>query len=382
MRSLIRFAAVVALTMTVPAAWTQTSSSLTMPSVRWTALGGRHVAVADDYYSIFTNPAGFVEEDAVVSFSRISLDVAGPMFDIAAMIAGGGDPIAEITNLLDDRQRLYARFDLVGPLSIGYVGDGLGLGLFVRETATLNVTSITNASFKVAFDALVVGGYAHRFDLGGGQLLDAGFMPKGFVRNSFAQGGTITAVMGEVANVMSDGVYEVATGIGLDAGARWSWDAIGLGAGLVVRDLLTPVMTSTYTSYSDFASDPSAARVGDMEAALAPPDLSIGVKYQPSWGFLRALDTNLVLMLDYEDAFSSFRTLARNPILNVGAGAELRLLEILSFRVGLKDALPTVGFGADLSLFTMGFSMYGEELGLEPGSRPVFNMILSLEFEY
>ncbi len=367
--------------LTVPPAAAE-PSAVDIPSARWSALGGRHVAVADDFQSIFTNPAGFATDTPVLSATRMSLDVAGPMFDFAALVTNGGDPASDITGLLDDEGRLYARFDLAGPISLGYVGGGLGLGVFVRETAEMNVTSIAAASFAIDFDILVVGGYAHRFDFDNGHVLDAGFMPKGFIKNEFRTAGTLTEVMAKVGDVMADGTYTVATGVGLDAGVRWNWTTYGLGAGFVARDLLTVVMESAYTSFSDFGSNPSASRVGDMKTALALPNLCVGVQYRPTWGFLALVDTDLRLMLDYEDALSFVRPAGRNALLNLGLGAEFTLLEILSFRAGIKDALPSAGFGADLTLFTVGLSMYGEELGLEPGDRPVFNMILAFEFEY
>ena len=357
-------------------------NSPNMLSARWTGLGGRHVAVADDFYSIFTNPAGFANPKGSLSITQLSMNVAGPVLDIASMVTAGTFSIENIPNLLDERQRLYTRMNFIGPVSIGYTGGGLGLGLVIEEKATLNVTSLSNASFAVDLNALVIGGYAHRFDFDNGHYLDMGFMPKGFIQNNFSENGTLTYIIDNFLDIMTSGEYKVSTGIGVDAGLRWFWENTGLGAGLVIKDLLTPVMTAKYTNYPEFSSNPSGSLIGDVKTKLIPMNLSIGIMYKPVWNFLRMIDTDILFMLDYVDALSSFRVLDRNPILNVGLGAELSLLEILSFRAGIKDALPALGFGVDLTIFSLGVSMYGEELGLEPGTRPVFNMIIALEFVY
>ena len=67
-------------------------------------------------------------------------------------------------------------------------------------------------------------------------------------------------------------------------------------------------------------------------------------------------------------------------MLHAGLGFELVLLEILFVRGGFFHGLFSAGLGLDLTVFNINVSMFGRELSTEPGLRPVYNLILSLEF--
>ena len=72
----------------------------------------------------------------------------------------------------------------------------------------------------------------------------------------------------------------------------------------------------------------------------------------------------------------------RHPLLNIGLGVEVTVLNALTLRAGIADALPALGFGLDLSFMTLDFAVYGRELGLDPGMQPVYAMSLGLLFRY
>jgi hypothetical protein len=89
-------------------------------------------------------------------------------------------------------------------------------------------------------------------------------------------------------------------------------------------------------------------------------------------------------MLDYDDIFDFLLhpNSSRHPILHIGAGIEVELLEILSIRMGMYEGLFTAGVGLDLKIFTLNAAMFGTELSSEPGMRPVYNILIGLEFRY
>ena len=93
------------------------------------------------------------------------------------------------------------------------------------------------------------------------------------------------------------------------------------------------------------------------------------------------IDT-LVVALDYKDILDLFAIVPRNAILNVGLGVEARVLDIVTLRAGIADALPSAGMGLNLSAFTMNISAYGAELGLDPGNRPYYNLLIDFDFKY
>jgi hypothetical protein len=66
----------------------------------------------------------------------------------------------------------------------------------------------------------------------------------------------------------------------------------------------------------------------------------------------------------------------------VSLGAELVLLNVLSLRLGISDALPAAGFGLNLSFMRLDCSIHGKELGLDPGIQPVYALDIGLLFRY
>jgi hypothetical protein len=48
----------------------------------------------------------------------------------------------------------------------------------------------------------------------------------------------------------------------------------------------------------------------------------------------------------------------------------------------MYEGLFTAGVGLDLKIFTLNAAMFGTELSSEPGMRPVYNILIGLEFRY
>jgi len=362
------------------AASAQAVEPFSLPSARMAALGGPHAASVSGVDAIFENPAGFVTDDAEFSAASLVLNPSGPFFDIVGMMVSGGDPLADLTTLFDDNGRLYMQTDVLGPLAFGYVGKGLGFGLFNRTVMTLNAASLMSVQYSVSEEFLLAGGYAYRFSFGERQTLDVGMMPKGFIRAAIADTKSLSEVVDLASNPgdLLASPFMMTSGIGFDVGAIWTLDD-SLSFGLVARDAYSPAMVTSYADYGTFTSSPGS---GSSSYAVVPADLSIGLAYSPRFQLLDRLGADLLVLFDYVDILDLFAVIPRNPILNVRVGFEATLLDILSLRAGIKDALPTAGFGIDLDAFTFSLAMYGEELGLDPGSRPVFNLLVALDFKY
>lgn len=362
----------------------QTVAPFVLPSARMAALGGAHAASYSGVDAIFENPAGFVSERSELGVSALVFDLAGPIFDIAGMVAGGADPLAGLSGLFDSSGRLYVSLDALGPLAFSYVGKGLGYGLFNRSVATINAASLLSVTYAVSEEFLLAGGYAYRFDLGARQVLDIGIMPKGFVRASVGETVSLDGVMALVsdpASLTTGSEFTMVSGVGFDVGVRWSYDDT-VSVGFVARDAYSPAMVTTYTSFDGFVSDPQAAMVGESAYAVVDPNLAFGVEYVFPFEFLDRIGAEVSVLADYVDILDLLSTLPRNPILNVSLGVELRLLDILFLRGGISEALPAAGFGIDLSAFSFSLAMFGTELGIEPGARPAFNLLVALDFRY
>jgi hypothetical protein len=319
------------------------------------------------------------------------MKLTGPVFALTdatlGALGGGADPmsalLANLPSLLDDSNRLYIALDLGGPLSFGFVGKGLGFGMFNRSYATVNVSSLLYSSFSVREEILLAGGYAYRFELPGKNAIDAGIMPKGFLRGEVSWTGTmldLATSLSDMQAFMGTMPFTVTTGIGFDLGLRWSYDDL-LAVGIACRDAYSPVSVSSYTNLNGFLGDSKASFVSKAPG-LMPADLSVGFLYAPSFELLTRLGTDISFMVDYGDIFDLFAPIPRNPVLNLGIGTEFTMLEILTLRAGIKDALPAIGVTIDLAFMDVSFAMFGRELGLDPGMRPVYNLLLSLDFVY
>ncbi|MBN1241603.1 MAG: hypothetical protein JXA15_02725 [Spirochaetales bacterium] len=381
--------AVAALLAALPAATlgAEELAPFTLPSLRSTATGGPHVTPADDFFAIFENPAGFAGQEGELSAALLNLHLAGPVFDMLGLGIGlfqgaSFDLSTALSSMLDDDGRLYAVLDLGGPVGFGWVGQGLGFGVFDRTSLVLNVAGVSAASAALTQEFLLSGGYAFRLPLGGTHTLDLGLQLKGFLRGSVDVSGSLSAVaavLGDPATLLGAHPVMLASGVGIDAGLIYSWNAAGLAFGLAARDAWSPARVAEYVSLDDFMG--GAAPAG-TSVALVEPDLSVDLVWDPRLAFLERLDLAPRLVLGYKDLLDLFAAIPRNPILQIGAGFELVILDILSLRAGIADALPNLGLAVDLSVFRFGLSVYGTELGLDPGVRTLYNILMSFEFRY
>ena len=375
----------VAALLTVPPTFAEAADSVAPFAVSFgdvEAMGGPHAALAGGFSSLLSNPASLAAAKPELMAARLALKASGPIFDIANIMVSGGDVMTEMVDFLSANDyKLYTGVDIVGPLSFGYVGEGLGFGLFNATHASLNAASITSITAEMREDLLLVGGYAYRVDLGKGHVLDLGLLAKGFVR------GEVSATKGvfEIESLLDPASllgqpFVLTTGIGLDAGIRWDWER-QVSAGLVCRDAYSPALVSEYTSAMDFVANPATALSGSTRSKIRP-DLAVGAAWSPELGRLGRYIDGLVLALDYGDILDLARPVPRNAILNLGLGLEVRMLEILSVRLGFREALLAAGLGFDLGAFSLNAAAWGDELGIEPGARPVYNLLLSFDFVY
>jgi hypothetical protein len=171
--------------------------------------------------------------------------------------------------------------------------------------------------------------------------------------------------------------FSLGLGAGLDAGIRYSWNGL-ISVGLVGRNIPTFTARNTYSSIVSLGQSAPVTGFG-----YVPVDLSAGLMFTPGLGFLDRYITHLKIFLDYSDIldFWLHPDTAANWVLHVGLGTELTILEILSLRGGFADGYFSAGLGMDLSFFRLDVAMFGQELSLEPGLRPAFNVLFGIAFK-
>jgi len=357
--------------------------TLDFSSAREKSMGGLHVALADDSSVLLSNPAGLADLPPSYSIADLGVQAIGPVFDIANLMMSGNLTSALPGFLAAHDYQLYTGAELTGPLATGFTGNGLGFGLFNKTSFIINAASMDSISVTASEDILLTGGYAVRFDLGGGHELAAGMTAKGYVLGSVSPTMGIVEAMNDISDptsLLTDSAFDLTTGIGVDLGLRWAWQNI-LAAGLVYRDAYSPAIVTEYSSIPGFLGDSESAKVGGSTYETLPASLDVGFSWTPELGVLSKVMDSFVLCLDYKDILDLFSVFPRNPILNVGLGLEARVLDIIRIRAGIADALLSAGMGIDLSVCTVNFAVFGTELGLDPGDRTCYNLLLDFSFK-
>lgn len=349
-----------------------------MPSARFSALGGSHTAMTDDFYAIFLNPAGFVDVNEKFSAAEITLSTYGPLLELIDVFRknSGSASDLDISGIIGPNG-FAAGFDMGGPLSLGWVGRGLGLGLFNRVRTTASVSG-TNLRPIVTGELLLVGGYSFRIVNRGSHYFDAGFLGKGFFRGAL----NLEASIFDAADILkSPGEQPFGTylGLGLDLGVRYTFRE-NFSAALVCYDVYSPVLVTPYDSLSDFGGSSGPSKSSSY--ATVKRRLDLGVRYRIRSNFIDRYISRFSVMADYHNFLDLASLIPRNPILNIGLGIELTFLNALTLRVGVVDALPAMGFGLDLTFMTLDFAIHGKELGLDPGVQSVYAMGIGLLFRY
>jgi hypothetical protein len=369
------------------AAWAPQAQALL--SGRAAALGGVHVALADDLDTLFANPAGFRSARPQFALAELNLGLSGPIFDLTGLIlkATSADPATlladpEVQALM---QGLYTAMNLVGPIAVGYVGHGLGLGLFNDSYTRISTRgAVPTVSTLVGESLTLAGGYSFRIPLPASSRcsLDLGFLLHVRARAEAEIDKDLLSFFSDFSDptsILQDAPFRVGLGVGIDLGLLFSF-ANRFAFGIVGRDLCTPVFNFNYGTVNDLLAGASPV----YSYAVEPFDLSAGLMFRPPLGFLGRYIDDLKLMLDYSDILDMLThpVTSTNPILHAGFGVELVLLEIVALRAGIYQGLASAGVGFKLGKFMFNLAMFGTELSPEPGLRPVFNLMLELAFRF
>lgn len=354
----------------------ETIEPFVMPSARFSGMGGNHVALADDFYSLFTNPAAFVGVEEEYSLAEISLSAYGPVFEIMDLVINSADSLEnlDLSGIIGARG-FAAGLDVGGPLALGWTGRGLGLGIFSRVKADAIVNGLVLRP-TVFGEILMLGGYSFRALDIQDHVLDAGFLGKGFFRGSMILDTPIFNV-DELFDDPLSKPYHSYLGLGLDLGIKYTFAEM-ISAALVFFDAYSPVLISAFSSYDAFQNREAPVR----SYGTVSPRLDFGLACHIRNPFLERYISDFSVMADYRNFLDLSSLISRNPILNISLGAELVVLNVLSLRAGIADALPSAGFGLDLSFMKLDCSIYGKELGLDPGIQSVYALDMSLLFRY
>lgn len=338
---------------------------------------------------MFSNPAGLIDVEPQFSFSELTFRFTGPVFSLSSVIIQGvgGDFAAllaspSVQSLLSS---IYANLSLAGPLYFGYAGAGMGFAVLNDSEVLFRNVGATGIEARLSERFLLSAGYGLGIPLPEAwrSSLSLGFGLKGFVRGDVVVStsllGLPTLVESISLDLLTGSPFELITGIGIDAGVSYWWRDT-LGVALTADNLYTPTAVLSYDTLGGFLD--SSIDPGEPTYSSMAQDITVGLAYTPHLGTFERYVQNLSLMLDYRDIFDFWidPANAENIILKFGLGVEATLLQVLSIRAGFSEGLFAAGLGIDMSFVELSAAMYGTELSIEPGLRPVYNLIFGLEF--
>lgn len=347
-------------------------------SGRTAGFGGAYSAIEAGFDTLTTNPAALAYVDKEWAVARLAANVAGPLFDLPVIVQSD-DMISSILGLVGDNNGVYIGLNMTGPIAFGKVDRNFGFGVFNRTIASADIPSISRATVLSGEEILLVGGYGLNVWEKGKQSIAVGLQMKGFFQTFVYESGTAITVLNTFMNMDINGIPTVlSTGFGVDVGVLYRLGD-NFSAGLTCKDLYTPVFSTRYENIGTYMmGEPDADTLYDRLA----PNLTAGVAYTiplpDRWNTISAWK----VMFDYRNALDILNPLYRNPVLNFAAGTEIVLLDVVSLRAGIRDTYLSSGLGLDLTVCQIDFAMYGTEMGLDPGRRPLLNMVFSVGFVY
>jgi hypothetical protein len=358
---------------------------LSFPSTAGNGMGGSHVAYTGDIYSLFVNPAALLWANQA-GILEISPAFIGPLnkfvksgsnlFSAMGDSFGGGsgsNPFDPLLSVMDDG-KLSIGVDLRGPFSAGYVANGLGFGLFSRVLVDARIVG-TDLDAAIYGDLMFPAGMSFNVLKMQDHELAAGFVLKPYFR-------VLADMELSGLDLVSDSdsldiPVALIGGLGSDLGFMYRFKR-DLALGLTLGDLFT------------FGSKMRTINGNPPDGLYRVPfSLNLGASYTfrvaNFWKTApRALQSAYVAaMIDWQSMNNIFTwndRLHRNPILDLGLGAEFGFFKFLKLRVGLHEMLPSVGFGLEPKVFKFNFAVYGKELGNEPGINPTMALDISMAF--
>jgi hypothetical protein len=360
---------------------------LAFPSTAGNGMGGSHVAYTNDFYALFVNPAAlqwvnqgsiFELSTAVIGplnkFAKSGVDLIDSIQRMQDSFSGdsGGNPFGPLLDIIDGG-KLPLGLDIRGPISAGYIANGMGFGLFSRVFADGRIIGTD-------IDAVLYGDFMLPFGMSFNILqlddheLAGGFVLKPFVR---VRGDIELSALDLVDNsdFLKDIPVSMLGGLGSDLGFLYRFKQ-DLTAGFTVGDLYT-----------------FGAKMADFNGVTeglfrVPLSLNLGAAYvfRPVNFWEEAVPNILrssyaAVALDWHNINNVFTwndRIHRNPILDLGLGMEFGFFNFLKLRLGLYDMLPMVGLGLEPRIFKFNIALYGKELGSEPGINSTMALDISV----
>ena len=353
--------------------------------------GGSNVADAQGYDSLFLNPAGFSRD----SSSSFTLGAASAwVYSRPDALVGLGQQMLAGTNTPSNTLNFINSQVTTGgigagsSLGIGYVGNGLGLGMALIVDSYLSGTTLLGVTGDLTATLGFIGGISVPFDVLGFKVHVGGdIRPMIRIHVPLTNAVSLSALTAiasgtDLLTALASANALYGAGVGVDLGiiAELGWFNVGLS----VRDLAGTQFRYSSSSFgtvpSTFASQLAFPSNGTSVADTytIPMNVAFGVSFHPDFGNV----SNIIdpsLSVDVEDLVG---TLAgeRSVWTALHVGTDLRLLSLFTVSAGLNQGYLTAGAGVKVLIMDMNFAVFTREIGTHVGDKASSGVSFDLSF--
>lgn len=342
------------------------------------SMGGGYVTLEAGTETLFTNPACLALVSKNTAITRIAFRGSSPVFEVLKNIKND-DWIRNLSQVIAANKGFYSDFSITGPLSFVITEKNFGFGAFNTTRFIFAATALSSFEVLLGEDFLLTGGYGGTVYDTDGHFISLGIQMKSFFLTYSYLTGTMPKIIHDIANYKKiDIPLFLETGFGFDLGFLYKYKTV-FALGVTCKDVYSPVFMNKYRNYKAYFK---AKPEGKARYSAFFPNLTLGISVNAFPEDYFKTISSWTFYLDYKNMLEPAKFIYKNPILNIAAGTEMIFHEIVSLRLGVSDCYPQAGMDLDFSFFKMELAAYGKELGLEPGSRPLFNFEMAFLFNY
>lgn len=373
------FIAIILFVTTLSAGFAFTPHRIEPVDIRAEGMGGPYYTDSESFYTLFTNPAGLAfTGDKTLWPTLISLGVGGPLKELAKLgLDHDSDFQDKLPELIGDSGfNFNAR---TGPLTFGAIRNNFGWGVVQTAYAEGNVPSLMKSDIRAGVDLGIVFGYAFPFDFGALGKLSVGVSGRGITQIEAVYTESLTSLIDKGFDLNSTPL-NLTFGFGFDIGVQYEvLDLIHVA--LVWQDAYTATWTSGLDISGGYNDHKSDYEYNKLESKLG---IGVGIDI-PLEKITKNVISHLGVYANYNNLWPLFNNkdeVYRNPWLELSIGTELVLFDVVALRFGMNEMYFSSGFGLYLGVFRMDFSIYGRELGSEPGYSPQLNAGMAMTIQY
>ena len=375
-------------------------------TMRQRGMGDAFTAVADDFYLLFTNPAGLAKvknlktekRNRLIQLPPLNLgigvqndllqnmDTIPSIFDNMDGGGGGGDsnPISEALDILGTLNRSNFGFTVEDPLlSFGFIGPRAGFNVapFLLDVNMKPVAGLRPEIYLdiTAYLQAIIGFAPFHFSLFGQNNLHVGFAVKAVAAGQFEGSAELVDFFTwmedpSIALQFLQENMNTGVGVGLNVGSLLELQN-GLSFGLAALDLPTVLVS------------PDLTGAGGSSTRLAFPNIRTGVSYTVDWrrmgvpmpGFL--LD-NPVAAFDLANLVDPRVKIWAKTHMGVSVNViNLRVIA-LNVAAGLNKGYGTFSTTLKFFMLRLSYALWQDENGINVGDFPGWQHFVKLSLRW